>query len=178
MQRSRFLSALAVCAAALASSSIASAQGKVAVVNFQKAVLDTAEAKKASADLATEFKPRSDELEKVARKLQDDQTMLQNSQGKLSPQAEAELSGNITHGQHLADRLKQDLDDDVQKRRDETIQRLGTRMTEVIAKLRDEKSLDAVFDTAATIAFNKALDLTAEATAAYDKAYPAATAGK
>lgn len=172
MLRSRILSALAMFAAALASTSTAAAQAKIGVVNFQKAVLDTAEAMKANNDMVAKFKPQSDELEKVQRALQDDQVTLQNSQGKLSPQKEAELSGNITHNQHLAERLQQDLQDDVQKDRDTTIQRLGTRMTEIVAKLRDEKGLDAVFDTAATIAYNKALDLTVEATAAYDKAYP------
>ena len=94
MLRIRLFSALAVCAAALASTSIAPAQApaqaKIAVVNFQKALLDTEEAKKANNDLIAEFKPQQDELEKIQRNLQDDQTKLQNSQGKLSPQGEAE----------------------------------------------------------------------------------------
>ena len=168
----RLSPAIIWCACAFALASTAAAQGKVGVVNFQKAVLDSAEAKKANADLQAEFKPQADELEKLQRMLQDDQTTLQNSQGKLSPQREAELNGNITIEQHKAERLQQDLQDDVQKKRDETIQRLGTRMTEVIAMLRDSKGLDIVIDTAAAIAFNKTIDLTAEATAAYDKAYP------
>jgi outer membrane protein len=176
MLRIRLLSAVAALAAALASTSTAAAQSKIAVVNFQKALLDTDEAKKAQNDLVTEFKPQQDELEKIQRALQDDQTVLQNSQGKLSPQREAELSANIQHNQHLADRLAQDLQDDSNRKRDETVQRLGTRMTEVIAKLRDEKGLDAILDTAAAIAFNRTLDLTAEATAAYNKAYPVAAA--
>jgi outer membrane protein len=176
MLRLRLLSSVAVLAAALASTSTAAAQSKIAVVNFQKALLDTDEAKKAQNDLIAEFKPQQDELEKIQRALQDDQTMLQNSQGKLSPQKEAELQANIQHNQHLSDRLAQDLQDDSNRKRDETVQRLGTRMTETVAKLRDEKGLDAIFDTAATIAYNKALDLTAEATAAYNKAYPVAAA--
>ncbi len=177
MLRFRLLSVLAMCAAALASVSTAAAQsGKFGFVNFQKALLDTADAKKAQVDLNAEFKPRQDELDKVQRELQDDQTQLQASQGKLSPQREAELSANIQHNQHLGERLQQDLQDDFQKRQTEIVQRLGTRMTEIISKLRDEKGLDGIIDTAATIAYNKALDFTAEATAAYDKAYPVAGA--
>ncbi len=172
MLRSHFLSALAVCAAALAFTSTAAAQNKIAVVNFQTALLNTDEAKKANADLIAEFKPRQDELEALTRTLQDNQVKLQNSQGKLSPQGEAELQGDIQHEQHQIQNMQQDLQDDSNKRRDELVQRMGTRMTEVIAKLRDEKGMDVIFDTAATIAFNKALDLTAEATAAYNKAYP------
>lgn len=185
MLRTRFFSVLAVCAAALASTSVvfaqgASAPGKVGVVNFQQALLSTDEAKKAQADLVAEFAPRQAELEKVARTLQDDQTTLQSSQGKLSPQREAELNADIQHNQHLADRMTQDLQDDSQKKRDEMVQQMGARMTEVISKLRDEKGLDAIFDSASTIAYNKALDLTTDATAAYNKAYPVkvAAAGK
>jgi outer membrane protein len=178
MLRFRLFSSVAVLVAAVASVSPAAAQSKIAVVNFQKALLDTDEAKKAQNDLISEFKPQQDELEKIQRALQDDQTILQTSQGKLTPQKEAELQSNVQHNQHLADRLAQDLQDDSNRKRDETVQRLGTRMTEVVAKLRDEKGLDAIFDTAATIAFNKALDLTAEATAAYNKAYPVAAGGK
>ena len=53
---------------------------------------------------------------------------------------------------------------------------MGSRMTEVINKLRDEKGLDFIIDTAATIAYSKALDLTADATAGYNKSYPVAAA--
>jgi outer membrane protein len=176
MLRFRLFSAAALLAAAFASTSTALAQGKFGFVNFQQALLNTEEAKKAQNDLIAEFKPQQDELEKVQRSLQDDQTKLQSSQGKLSPQGEAELSANIQHNQHLSDRLAQDLQDDSNKRRDETVQRLGARMTEIVNKLRDEKGLDGIFDTAAAIAYNKALDLTAEATAAYNKAYPVAAA--
>lgn len=176
MLRSYFLSILAVCAAALVSTSTASAQGKIGIVNFQKALLDTDEAKKAQADLIAEFAPKQADLDKTNRELQDDQTTLQNSQGKLSPQREAELSADVQHLQHVAERLQQDLQDESQQKRDEVVQRLGSRMTEIINKLRDEKGLDAVFDTAATVAYNKALELTAEATSAYNKAYPVAAA--
>ena len=52
------------------------------------------------------------------------------------------------------------------------LQRAGTRMTEIVKKLADEKGLDVVVDTTNTYFFKPALDITAEATAAYDKAYP------
>ena len=176
MLRFRLLSAVAMCAAAIASTSTAAAQAKIGVCNFQKALLDTEEAKKANLDLQAEFKPQQDQINDLTRKLQDDQTMLQNSQGKLSPQAEASLSGDIQIEQHKLQNLQQDLQDASNQRRDEIVQRMGTRMTEVVSKLRDEKMLDMIVDTAAAIAYNKAIDLTAEATALYNKTYPVAAA--
>ncbi len=178
MLRFRILSAFAVCAAALASTSVAAAQApapgpaKIAVVNFQKAIGDTAELKKAQNDLLAKFKPRADELEKVNRDLADLTTELQNSQGKLSPQREADLSAQAQRKQREAERLKEDLENESQQERDATIQRLGSRMTEVVKKLMDEKGLDAIFDTAGLVSFKGTLEITADATAAYDKAYP------
>jgi outer membrane protein len=173
MLRFRLLSAFAMCASALVSSSIASAQAKIGVVNFQKAIADTAELKKAQADLIAKFKPLSDEYEKANRDLNDLQIQLQNSQGKgLSAAAEVDLQARAQRKQREVERLKEDLDGDVQKERDETIQRLGTRMTEIVGKLMDDKGLDAIFDTSALVKFKGALEITADATAAYDKAYP------
>src|SRR5580704_16355114 len=138
--------ALAVCVAGLISST-AAAQTKVGVVNFQKALLDTAELKKASVDLQNEFKPRQDQLEKVQRELADIQTQLQASQGKLSAAGEAELQARGQRRQTEAQRLTQDLQDDVTARRNSILQRSGTRMTEIVKKLAEEKGYDVVVDT-------------------------------
>ena len=83
-----------------------------------------------------------------------------------------DLQAQAQRKQREAERLKEDLDADMQKERDETIQRLGTRMTEIVKKLMDDKGLDAIFDSAALVAFKGTLEITADATAAYDKAYP------
>jgi outer membrane protein len=163
--------ALAVCVAGLISST-ATAQTKVGVVNFQKALLDTAELKKAAVDLQNQFKPRQDQLEKVQRELADIQTQLQSSQGKLSAAGEAELQARGQRRQTEAQRLTQDLQDDVTAARNSILQRSGTRMTEIVKKLADEKGYDVVVDTQNTYFFKPGLEFTAEATAAYDKAYP------
>jgi outer membrane protein len=46
-------------------------------------------------------------------------------------------------------------------------------MAEVVKKLAEEKGYDIVVDTTNTIYFKPALDITAEALTAYNKAYPA-----
>ena len=82
------------------------------------------------------------------------------------------MSAQAQRKQREAERLKEDLENDSQQERDDTIQRLGSRMTEVVKKLMDEKGLDAIFDTAGLVSFKGTLEITADATAAYDKAYP------
>jgi outer membrane protein len=61
----------------------------------------------------------------------------------------------------------------VQAQRTEILQRAGTRMQEVVKKLADEKGLDIVVDSGNTVFFKSSFEITTEATAAYNKTYPA-----
>jgi outer membrane protein len=172
MFRMSLFPALAVCAAGLFTPSIVSAQTKVGVVNLQKAILETAEIKKASAEMQVKYKPRQDALEKVQRELSDIQTQLQASQGKLSAAGEADLQARGQRKQREAQRLQDDLQADVDAERNAVLQRAGQRMTEILKKISDEKGLDAIFDVTNVVVFKPALEVTTEATANYDKAYP------
>jgi outer membrane protein len=172
MLRLRLLSVLAVCAAGLVSTSTASAQSKIAVVNWQKALTETQELKKLVADATAKFKPRQDALEKAQRDLADIQAQLQSAQGKLSAAGQADLEAQGQRKQRDVERMSQDLQDEGEQERNTMIQKVGSRMTEVVKKLQDEKGLDVVLDTASLIAFKTAVDITSEAIAAYDKAYP------
>jgi len=153
-----------------ASAAVAAAQTKVGVLNSQKAVLDTAEIKKAQAELEAKYKPRQDQMAKLQKELQDIQTQLQG--GKLNENAAQDLNLEGQRKQRELQRIQEDLQADVDRDRTEILQRTGGRMQDVVKKIADEKGLDVVIDSANTIYFKPALDLTTEATAAYDKAYP------
>jgi outer membrane protein len=155
---------------ALASAGIGAAQSKVAVVNSQKAILETAEIKKAQVDLEAKFKPRQDQMARLTKELQDIQTQLQS--GKLNQNGEQELTIQGQRKQRELQRLQDDLQADVDRERNDILQRSGTHMQEIVKKLADEKGLDVVIDTSNTVFYKASLDLTAEAVAAYDKAYP------
>ncbi|HML18137.1 MAG TPA: OmpH family outer membrane protein [Bryobacteraceae bacterium] len=172
MFRKSLFPALAVCAAGLISPVIAPAQTKVGVVNLQKAILETAEIKKASAEMQAKYKPRQDALEKAQRELADIQTQLQASQGKLSAAGEADLQARGQRKQREAQRLQDDLQTDVDGERNTILQRAGQRMTEILRKIEEEKGLDMIVDVTSIVVFKPALEVTTEATAAYDKAYP------
>ena len=155
---------------ALASAAIGAAQTKVAVVNSQKAVLETDEIKKAQNDLQAKYKPRQDQMEKLQKELQDIQAQLQS--GKLNQLGEQEMNARGQKVQRELQRLQQDLQEDVDRDRNEILQKCGTRMQEVVKKLADEKGLDIVVDTSNTVFYKSNFDLTTEAIAAYNKAYP------
>lgn len=157
----------------LASLGIASAQVKVGIVNMQSGVLETAEIKKAQVELETKFKPRTAEMTKMQTELQQLQAELQSKQGKITPAAEQEIVARGQRRQRELQRFGEDLQGDVDRERNDILQRSSQRFLEVVRKLAEERGLDMVVDASNTLYMKPALDLTKDAVAAYDKAYPA-----
>jgi outer membrane protein len=144
---------------------------KVAIVNAQKAVADTQDIKKAQATLEAKYRPRQEAIAALQRDLQNIQQQL--SAPNMTPDREAQLRQTGTEKQKQLQRLNEDLQGDVNAERQDILGRAGRQMTEVIRKLAEERGADIVIDITNTLYYKPALDLTAEATAAYDKAYPA-----
>jgi outer membrane protein len=61
----------------------------------------------------------------------------------------------------------------VNAERQDILGRAGRQMTEIIRKIAEQRGLDVIVDVTNTLYYKPALELTSEATAAYDKAYPA-----
>jgi outer membrane protein len=144
---------------------------KLAIINAQKAVVDTAEIKKAQAALEAKYRPRQAQLEGLQRDLQAVQQQL--AAPGITPDRQAQLQGEGTTKQKQAQRISEDLQADVNADRQDILGRAGRQMTEVVRKLAEERGVDVVIDVTNTLYYKPALDLTADATAAYDKAYPA-----
>jgi outer membrane protein len=155
---------------ALASIGAASAQVKIAVINTQKALLDTEEIKKAQLDMQAKFKPRQDQMVKLQKELEDIQAQLNS--GKLNAVGTADMQAEGTRKQRDLQRMQQDLQEDVQNARTDILQKAGMRMQEVVQTLATQKGLDIVVDSSNTVFYKPAFDITADATAAYNKAYP------
>lgn len=170
MHRAVLITLVAVSAALAQTAEMAPT--RVAVLNSQAAVSETAEIKKAQADLEAKFKPRSDEMAKLQKELADIQNRMQTGQNTLTPQALQDLQIDGQRKQRELQRLNEDLQGDVDRARNEILQRVGNRMQQVVQKLAEAKGLDVVVDVSNTVYYKPALDLTKEATAAYDKAYP------
>jgi outer membrane protein len=98
---------------------------------------------------------------------------LQTGAGKLTPAAESDLSAQGQKKQRDLQRLNEDLQADVTAERNEVLGASSRKMADVVKKLAEEKGYDVVVDATNTIYFKPALDITAEALAAYNKAYPA-----
>jgi outer membrane protein len=160
-----------VCCALAPLATIASAQLKVGVINSQKAMLDSEEMKKASAELEAKYKPKQDQLLKLQNDLQSIEQQI--SSGKLNQQAGAELQAQGTRKQRDAQRLSDDTQQEFDRDRQEVLAKAATKLQDVIRKVAEDRGLDLVVDVSQTLYFKPAMDLTADATAAYNKANPA-----
>ena len=146
------------------------AQVKLGVVNSQAALAETAEIKKAQADLEAKYKPRQDQMAKIQKDLEGINQQLSLGD-KLTPQAQADLNTQGTRKNRDLQRLQEDMQADVDRERNEIIVRSGQRMVgrKVAAHAHGTQ---AIIDASNAIYMKPALDLTKDATAAYDKAYP------
>ena len=156
---------------AWAQSASAPASAKVGIVNMQKAMADSDELKKASAAVEAKYKPRQDEITKLQNDLQSIQQQL--SSGKVTEAAAADLQAQGQRKQRDLQRLSDDLQQDFERDRQDILGKATQKMQQVVSKLAEEKGLDLILDVTQTVYFKPALDITADATAAYNKAYPA-----
>src|SRR5271157_4406174 len=164
---------LLVCCALFTISQTAFGQVKVAVINLQRAVFESAEIKKADAEMQATFKPRQDKINQLTAELQTIAQQLQQGSGKLTPQQESDLNYTGQKKQRELKNMQDDLQADVESYRNDVLQKSSAKMTEVIKKLAEEKGLDIVVEGSTTLYFRPVLDITNDAIAAYDKAYPA-----
>jgi len=159
------------CLAIALFSSFASAQVKIGVINVQKALADTDELKKAQADLAKKYQPRTDEMDKLQKDLEAIDAQLNS--GKLNAQATADLQAQGTRKQRDQQRLSDDMNADVEKDRQDILAKMSQKMQDVINKLAADKGLDIIVEASQTLFFKPTFDLTTDATTAYNLANPA-----
>lgn len=162
-----------VCSALLALAQAAPAQIKIAVVNMQQAVFATAEVKKADAELQVTLKPKQEEAQKLQTELQGIQQQLQTGGNKLTEQQQEELNTVGQRKQRELQRLTTELQEAADGARQDILPKCTQRMVEVLKKLSEEKGYDLIVESSVTYFSKTGMDITTDATAAYDKAYPA-----
>jgi outer membrane protein len=143
---------------------------KVAIINAQKAVADTQEMKKTQAALEAKYRPRTQQIQSLQNQIQSIQQQLNTP--NQPPDKEAQLRADGTLKQKQLQRLSEDLQSDVNNERQDILGRAGRLMTDVVKKIAEARGIDIVIDVTNTLYYKPALDITAEATSLYDKAYP------
>jgi outer membrane protein len=167
LQNFRTAALAAVCV--LVSAAPGWAQAKIGVVDFQQALLATADMQKKAGELEQKFKPDQERLEALSQELQGIQSQLQSA----SPEDAVRLQQEGAEKQREAQRLTEDLQADIDFDRQQILEEGAGKMRAVLDELRASKGLDLILDVSSTISFSSTLDLTADATSAYDAKHPA-----
>ena len=172
---------LALLAAPLVSraQSPAAAQGKIGVINMQEAMLNTAEGKKAFADLTKKYQPRQQELQRLQQEIQAINDQLSKQSATLSDEEQRRLNRDLEDKQKLLKRSSEDAQADYNVDRDEAVRRIGQKMVRIISEYAQQSGYALIVDGAQIPIYYAApdLDVTQEIVKRYDVANPVADAG-
>ena len=124
----------------------AGATGKVAVVDFQKAVLENAEGKKAQEKLMAEVSKRQKDFEEKQKSLQDAQNKLQTQDKALSDTAKADLSRQIEKLNTDLQRMNDDAQKDIGDLQQQLLRPIADRAQKVLQAYSAENGFSVVFD--------------------------------
>ncbi len=148
----------------------------VGIINLRGAIGSTSEGKQASAELQSQFAPRTAELDNYTKQINDLQQKLQASQGKLSQEEEGRLTAE---GQRLTqkyDRKRTEFQDDVSAAQQDVLERIGRKMVDVLDRYARENGFSVILDTSgqnSPILFaSNQVDVTQDIIRLYDQSYP------
>lgn len=171
--RVKFFATLCLMAAATMMSVVQplSAQSNIGLVDVQTALLATAEMQKEADKLEVEFSSRQESLAALADEISALRVRILASN---DAQAQASMEAEMARNERRFERDRQDLQAAIDFRRDGIVQKGAVKMRDVLEALRLEKGFDLIVDSSMIYVFDPALNLTIEATAAYNAAHPVA----
>lgn len=150
---------------------------KFAFVNTTAILQGTAEGKRELAALETYVSERQKALESEQSKLQELRRQFDSQSRMLNPDTAAEMQRSITEKDRTVRRTQEDMEMDVNRRRNELLGRMSEKIQSVIAEFAESNGYGAVFMETPTLPyFAPALDITAEIVRLYDEKNPVASA--
>jgi outer membrane protein len=152
---------------------------KIVIVNFERAVVESVEGKKASEKFNAALKAKQEDLEKRQKDIDDSTKKLQNGARTLTDAAKAEIQKDIDHKNTELQRLNEDAQKELQSLRDELLRPIAEKATGLMNAMAAEEGYTLVVDISnpqSNIAFwNPKYDVTAELVKRIDAAPPAAS---
>jgi outer membrane protein len=122
------------------------AAGKVAVVDFQKAVTENSEGKKAQEKFMGELNKRQKEFEDKQKAMTDAQTKLQNGDKALSETAKADLAKQIDKLNTELQRMNDDAEKDLRDLQQQLFRPIMEKTQDVVKSYSTENGFSVVFD--------------------------------
>ena len=151
----------------------------VGIINLRGAIGSTAEGKQASAELQSQFAPRSSEIDALTKQISDLQQKLQAGQGKLSQEEETRLTAEGQRLTQRLDRRRNDFQEDATAAQQEVLERIGRKMVDVLDRYARENGFSVVLDTSGQnspiLYASNQVDVTQDIIRLYDQQYPVKT---
>jgi len=138
-----FVGALGLAAGAWAQSP--EAVSKIGFVEVERAVFVCDEGKSRLRDLETWAKPRQEELAKLAKEINDLGTELNARRGVASDEALAEMNRQLVGKQREAEDKQRIAKREFEKRQDEVLKDLGSKLQEIVGSYARENGFTAIF---------------------------------
>ena len=146
---------------------------KIAFVDLQRVVSESAEGKTSSARVNALIQKKQSESAERTKQLQANQQKLQQSGGLLSDAARAQLEKEIEKQQVDAQRFQQDAQAEINDLTQELQNEFIKRVRPILQQVATEKGLHALFNAEAGIAWaDPGLDLTSEVVKKLDAGAP------
>lgn len=134
-----------------AQSPAAASPVKIGLLNIQAAILNTAEGKKAMADLDKKYQPKRDELQKMQQDIQSLQDQIQRQQTAVSDAAQAQLNRQLDEKKKIFTRTQEDAQSDFGADRSDVITRISQKMSKVVQDFADQNGYAVILDLVAPV---------------------------
>ena len=139
--------ALSAQAPAAGSAAGASGMARVAIVDFQKAVTENSEGKKAQEKFMGELNKRQKEFEDKQKAMTEAQTKLQNGDKTLSDTAKADLSKQVDKLTTELQRMNDDAQKELGELQQELFRPIAEKTQDVLKSYSTENGFAVVFDS-------------------------------
>ncbi len=172
----------AVALAGLSLAPAAMAQGgavpptKFKVMDMRAAIISTAEAKAAGAQLQSQFAPQNAAIEGVDKELDGISKRMQAGANTLSQEEQAKLGRQGTMLQNQRNRMAEQLKEQSEAAQSDIVDAIGRKMMDVVETYAKENGLDCVLnassDSIGVLYKATNMDVTTEIVKLYDQKYP------
>ena len=150
---------------------------KFRVMDMRAAIINTAEAKAAGAQLQSQFASQNANIESIQKQIDDISKRLQAGANTLSQEEQAKLN---RQGQMLQNQLKragEQLQEQSEAAQADIVDNIGRKMMDLVETFAKENGLDCVLnssgDSISVLYKSTSLDVTGEIVKLYDQKYPA-----
>lgn|SRR5487761_106219 len=151
---------------------------RIAVINIQQAIGETAEGKKALSDLQKKYEPRRQDLQQQEKDITTLQDKLQNQSNMLSDQERYDLTRELDQKQRHFKTAQDDAQADFQDDTQEVIREIGQKMVKLIGGYAPQHQFSLVLgDQQIPVYYaSKTVDITEDIVALYNRTYPPSSA--